>query len=44
MTAIHMSVSGDGRSGRSAKPVVEMPRVLRSSESSGESLKRPDSL
>lgn len=43
MTVIHTSVSDDGKSGRFAKPAVEMPRVSRSSESSGESLKKLDS-
>lgn len=40
MTVIHMSVSDDEKSGRFAKPGVEMPRVSRSSGSSGESSKK----
>lgn len=40
MTAIHTSVSDDAKSGRFAKPGVEMPRASRNSGSSGESSKK----
>ena len=40
MMAIHMSASDAGKSDKFAKPVVEMPRVSKSSGSSGESSKK----